>query len=74
MKTIMDILKGAVKGIDFEASSNFIDDELLDSFDIIEVISAIEEEYGIEIEGEDIIPENFENVEAIEILIKKYLK
>lgn len=73
MKKVLDIMKNVVKGVDFEEDANFIDEELIDSFDIIELISAIEDEYGIEIAGEDITPENFENIASIEALIDKYL-
>lgn len=72
MKAVIEILKSIVRDADFSSSTNFIDDELLDSFDLIELIAAIEGEYDIEIEGDDIIPDNFESVDKIEALIEKY--
>ena len=56
---------------DFEDSDDFVMDGLLDSFDIISLISMIEEKYNAKIDGLDIVPENFASVDSIEILINK---
>lgn len=56
---------------DFKDSDNFVMDGLLDSFDIISLISMMEEKYDVKIDGLDIVPENFSSVESIENLIKK---
>lgn len=55
---------------DFKHSKDFIEDGYLDSFDIISLISMIEEEYNITIDGMDIIPENFSTVKRIASLIE----
>ena len=56
---------------DFKDSDNFVMDGLLDSFDIISLISMMEEKYDVKIDGLDIVPENFSSVDSIENLIKK---
>lgn len=71
MEKILEMLKEIKPEQDFETSENFIDDGMLDSFDIITLISMLEEEYNIEVDGLDILPENFETVDAIIGLIKK---
>jgi acyl carrier protein len=55
---------------DFSSSENFVADGLLDSFDIIVVVSEIEELHNISIDGNLIIPENFVSVGAILNLIE----
>lgn len=56
---------------DFSKSSNFITEGLLDSFDIVQLVTALDEQYSISIDGTDILPENFSSVEGItETLIK----
>lgn len=56
---------------DFAESSNFIEDGMLDSFDIISLVVSLDEEFGISIEGTEILPENFTNVNSIfQLLIK----
>ncbi len=72
--TILEILSNVRDDVDFSASSNFIDDGLLDSFDIVTLVEEIEEEFGIEMKGSDIIPDNFISVETIEKLVEGYQK
>lgn len=71
MEKIASFLTELRPEFSFEESENFIDDGLLDSFDIISLISMIEEEYGIKIDGLDIVPENFDSVKSIASLIQK---
>ncbi len=72
MKTIEQILKGIRPEADFNSSANFIEDSLLDSLDIIRLISELDKKFSISIDGTDITPENVMNTEAIEKLVKKY--
>lgn len=46
--------------------------DVLDSFAIAQLISEIEDNFGIEVDPEDIIPENFDTVNHIAELLKKY--
>ena len=56
---------------DFMTSIDYVDDGLLDSIDILLLVSEIEREFNILIDPLDIIPENFNTLEAIEKLINK---
>ena len=56
---------------DFTDSDDFVMDGLLDSFDIISLVSMLEEKYGIKVDGLDIVPENFSSLNAIAALVKK---
>lgn len=69
--TILEILKEIKPECDFEASSNFIDDALLDSYEIVELVEAMEDEFGIFIDGMEILPENFVSIEAIQALVDR---
>lgn len=46
--------------------------DVLDSFAIAQLISEIEDNFGIEVDPEDIIPENFDTINHIAELLKKY--
>lgn len=46
-----------------------IANDVLDSMAIFETIAFLEEEFGIEVEDDDLIPENFETVAAIASLV-----
>ena len=72
MKTVLEVLKGIRPEFDFSTSEDFIADGMLDSFDVITLISELDQSYGISIAGTDILPENVKNVAAIELLLKKY--
>lgn len=68
---IIEILNGIRPEFDFGTESNFISQGMLDSFDLITLVTELDESFGISIDGTDVLPENFESVETIEALIKK---
>lgn len=70
-KIIIDILSALRPEFDFSATSDFINQGLLDSFDIINLVTELDRYYGISIDGTDILPENFDSVESIKNLIIK---
>lgn len=70
---ILEILQDIRPELDFTESTDFIEDGYLDSFDMVALVSAIDKEYGISILGEDIVPENFSNIESMIKIINKYL-
>ena len=71
MNDIVAMLAELKPEFNFEESSDFVMDGLLDSFDIISLTSMLEEKYDITVDGLDIVPENFCSVEAIAGLVKK---
>ncbi len=52
-------------------NSGFITKGMLDSFDIISIVSDMEENFDIAIDGAKILPENFDSIHAISNLIDK---
>jgi acyl carrier protein len=72
MNSVPEILKRIRPEFDFASSDNFISDGMLDSFDIITLVSELDKNYGISIRGVDIVPENFQNVRTIEALLRKH--
>lgn len=71
MNKILIILKNLKPEINFEESNDFVSDGYLDSFDVVALVSEIEQEFNILIDALDILPENFCNIEAIATLIEK---
>ena len=69
---ILEILQDIRPEVDFNDSEDFIEDGYLDSFDMVALVSNLDKTFCISILGEDIIPENFANIEAIENIVKKY--
>jgi acyl carrier protein len=71
MKQLPDILKEIRPEFDFTASKDFIADGMLDSFDMMTLVATLDKTYGISIQGTDIIPENFKNLETIGALLRQ---
>jgi acyl carrier protein len=71
MKPIADILKEIRPEFDFTASNDFMADGMLDSFDMVTLVSTLDKTFGISIPGTEIVPENFQNIGTIEALLRK---
>lgn len=71
MNRIVEILKEIKPECDFSNSSDFIVDDLLDSFDVVALVSELEESFHILIDGLDVLPENFCSLEAIAAMVRK---
>ena len=65
------IRENAGTDTDWSVQTALIDDELIDSFDLVAIISDLSDEFDIEITVDEMIPENFNSVEAIENLIQR---
>lgn len=50
---------------------NFIEEGMLDSFDVVSLVDALDTEFNIVIDGMDIVPENFSSLYSIIELLKK---
>lgn len=68
---IIKILTELRPEFDFNQDVNFIEEGMLDSFDVVNLVNDLDATFGISIDGVDILPENFATVEAIENLLKK---
>ena len=69
-KQIMEILTEICPGIDFENEKALIDDGLIDSLDIVAVVTELMEAFDVEHGVDDLTPDKFNSVEAIEELIE----
>ena len=69
-KQIMEILTEICPGIDFENEKALIDDGLIDSLDIVAVVTELMEAFDVELGVDDLTPENFNSVDAIVELIE----
>jgi acyl carrier protein len=69
---IIKILNGLRPEFDFgQEGVDFIEEGMLDSFDIVALVSELDSTYGISIDGVDILPENFATVDTIAALLVK---
>lgn len=66
---LMEILKELRPDVDFEKEKALVTDGILDSFDIVSLVGELNSEFSITIGVDDLVPENFDTVEAMETLI-----
>lgn len=71
MERLMRILGDLHPEVNFGGKEKLIEGRILDSFDIVSMVTDINAQYGISIGAEDIIRENFETPEEIKALIMK---
>ena len=74
MDTLLCILNALHPEIDFSQESNLIDDGILDSFDIVTLLTDIEDAFGVTLRAEHLIPENFASAESLFALIRRLMQ
>lgn len=68
---IIKILTELRPEFDFSEDVNFIEEGMLDSFDVVSLVSDLDAIFGVSIDGMDILPENFSSIDSIIELLKK---
>ena len=67
---VMEILTDIRGDVDFENETKLIDDNILASLDIVAIVGEFNDEFDVEISVEDLVPENFNSVDAMVALIE----
>ena len=70
MEKILEILNDIRPDVDFNEETNLVDGGILDSFDIVSIISELNDAFDIHIRVTDLKPENFNSLEAIGQLVE----
>ena len=71
LSTIIEILQDLHEDVDFESEDKLIDKKILDSFDIVTLISELSNEFDITIPADKIIPENFNSAQALAAMVEE---
>lgn len=71
MEELMQILQDIRPDVDFENETALIDDGILDSFDVVSIISELDDTFGVQIRITELDPENFNSAESIWELVQK---
>lgn len=72
MNQLLSILTELRPECDFTRSSDFINEGLLDSLDIVTLVAELEDRLGIWIDGQDVTPEYFRNLDTLVALLRRY--
>lgn len=71
MEKLLEILKGIRPDVDFENETALIDDGILDSFDVVAIISELDDAFDVQIRITELDPDNFNSAEAIWKLVQE---
>lgn len=71
METLLEILNDIDDTVNWEDETALIDDRILDSFGVISLISELEDQFEIEIDASEIVPENFNSADAMWKMIQR---
>lgn len=69
MEKLLRILEESCPGIDVLGSDRLIDDEILTSLDVVVLVGELNDAFGVSITVDDLVPENFNSVQAMYDLI-----
>lgn len=70
MEKLLELLKSVRPDVDFENETALIDDGILDSFDVVSIISELDDQFDVQIRITELDPENFNSAEAIWKLVQ----
>ncbi|MBP5164822.1 MAG: acyl carrier protein [Lachnospiraceae bacterium] len=68
---LLEILNNVNDGVEYEEETSLIDDHLIDSFGLITIVAEIEAEFDVKITPTDMLPENFNSVDAMLQMIER---
>ncbi|MBQ6133771.1 MAG: acyl carrier protein [Lachnospiraceae bacterium] len=68
---LLEILNNVNDGVEYEEETALIDDHLIDSFGLITIVAEIEAEFDVKITPTDMLPENFNSVDAMLQMIER---
>ena len=71
METLLEILNDIDDTVNWEDETALIDDRILASFGVISLISELEDQFEIEIDASEIVPENFNSADAMWKMIQR---
>jgi acyl carrier protein len=74
MKRLIEILEEIRPDVDFNNEQQLMDDGILDSFDIVSIISELNDAYEIAIRVNELSPENFNSADAIMRMVERLQK
>ena len=71
MDELLELLEDIKPTVDFRTCTGLIDDGYLDSFDILSIVSELNDAFGIERSPVDSVPENFNSAQALWNMVER---
>ena len=73
-ETIIEILEDIRPDVDYENETSLVDGNVLESFDIVSLVSELSDEFDITIRPKDLVPENFNSADAMAALVERLME
>ncbi len=70
---ILLILQELHEDIDFEKEDKLVDDKILDSFDLVSLVTEMGDEFDVDITAKDFIPDNFNSVTRLAQMVVRLM-
>ncbi|MBQ9773463.1 MAG: acyl carrier protein [Clostridia bacterium] len=71
MEQLLEILNRLHPDVDFAEVEDLYEEGVLDSLDMVRLVTEIANEFDVQIPAEELLPENFQNVNTIYALIRR---
>ena len=69
---LLSALKEVRDDVDFEGQYGLVDEGVIDSLDLTQIIAALDEAFDIHIPAGEIEPENFNSVDDMLAMVRRY--
>lgn len=74
MEELLEILQELHSDVDFETEDKLVDDKILDSFDLVTLVTELGDTFDIEITAKDFVPENFNSAQAMWAMVERLME
>ena len=73
-ETILDILQEMHADVDYEKEDKLVTDKILDSFDLVSLVTELSDEFDIQITAKDFVEENFNSLAALVAMVDRLVE
>ena len=67
------LLQELHEDVDYESEEALVDDKVLDSFDLVTLVTELNETFDVEVTARDFVAENFNSLELLTNMIERLL-
>ena len=71
LDAVIEMLEDVKEGVDYRNATGLVDNREIDSFDILAIISAIDDEFDLSVPAKDVVPANFNSAQSLCALINR---
>ena len=70
---ILELLQELHEDVDYETEESLVDDKVLDSFDLVTLVTELNETFDVEVTARDFVAENFNSLDCLTDMIERLL-